>query len=121
MGSFMLWLDQRYVNARQQHLGEFLDYLADLGSLTWELRREDHKVVWLISEGGRASQGFSLGEAERVAEVIADSVMIFWLPLGSAGGRQAYLDLRARIADRRRRLEQEPLTHGADQVELPLF
>lgn len=119
--TYEAWKRRPYKLARQQHLGEFLDYLRDLGSLTYHLRHDGQTAVWVIAEGGRAARECSTREAERLAEQIADSVQIYWRPVAHPANKDRYLETRALIAARRRKIGQDPLYHGPAQPdELPI-
>ncbi|WP_146192373.1 hypothetical protein [Cellulomonas sp. WB94] len=113
MDSYARYLRKPYKLGRQQHLGDFLDYLLEVGAVSsWHLRHEGPTAIWVVSEGGRPSREYTTRQAEALAEAIADNVQIYWRPVPSPGGENLYRAMRAQIAARRRKLAQEPLTHG---------
>ncbi|WP_194522364.1 hypothetical protein [Cellulosimicrobium sp. JZ28] len=115
------WIRRPYKIARQQHLGEFLDYLESAGYLRWSLRHDGSTAVWIVSEGGRSPREYQTRQAEKLAERIAEWVPIYWRPVPSPGGKELYLQYRQHIAAKRRKLGQEPLYHGPGQPdELPI-
>lgn len=116
MGASQPYLRMPYRVGRQQHLGDFLDYLRDdLGSVSsWHLEHDGSAAVWVIAEGGRQPRRYSTKEAEAVAGDIADRAYVYWRPVPSPGGEDLYRTVRRQIANRRRKLSQEPLTHGPD-------
>ena len=86
-----------YKTHRQQHLGDFLDFLQGQGWLAWEIGEEDSPTIFRIAEPGVPPAIYRTWEAETVAQRIADREGIPWLPVPYPGGVDRYEETLARI------------------------
>lgn len=86
-----------YRTHRQQHLGDFLDLLQDHGWITWELGTGDSPTLFRIAERGSPPVEYRTWEAENLAQRIANSEGIPWMPVPYPGGLDRYNETLTRI------------------------
>lgn len=86
-----------YRTHRQQHLGDFLDFLQAQGWLSWEWGNEESPTIFYIAERGAPPKAYRTWEAESVVQRIADREGLLWLPVPYPGGLDHYNETLARI------------------------
>lgn len=105
-----------YKTHRQQHLGDFLDFLQARGWLSWEIGQEDAPTLFRIAECGLPSAIYRTWDAEALAQRIADREGIPWLPVPYPGGVDRYRETLARISALK---SQQPKTSPGEPSGAP--
>lgn len=84
---------RRYITARQEHLGNALDYLQFHGKLRWHWQYDatSKRAIFHIEEGGRPYEPFHIWQAEDVAQEHLKQMGVVWFPVKPPGG-QAQLE-----------------------------
>lgn len=100
-----------YRTHRQQHLGDFLDFLQAQGWLSWEWGNEESPTIFNIAERGAALKAYRTWEAESLVQRIADREGILWLPVPYPGGLDRYNETMHRIELLRSREHDYPRPH----------
>jgi hypothetical protein len=75
-----------YHIARQEHLGDMLDHLRDLGLLAWEWGYENRRAIFWVTKTGQTRRKLDTKRAEDLALNLCKQQGIVWLPVPHPGG-----------------------------------
>ncbi|MFD5245016.1 hypothetical protein ACFWIW_10755 [Amycolatopsis sp. NPDC058340] len=98
-----------YHISRQQHLGDTLDKLQDIGALSWRWEYDFNRstALYWIALAGEHEKRFETRNAERLVQKICDERGIVWKPVPHPGGENLYRETLAWIAAEKLRREDD--------------
>lgn len=102
-----------YRIARQEHVGDMLDELQDLGLLDWYWDYENSSAVYWVTESGRSIRKLGTKQAEKLVLKLCKQQAIVWLPVPPPGGA----DQRATTLRKMAELRGIPATEASAPVQ----
>lgn len=75
-----------YHIARQEHVGDMLDHLRELGRLVWRWGYADRSAISHVCQNGGEWEALGTKAAEQVAQAECDALSIRWKPVPHPGG-----------------------------------
>lgn len=90
-----------YRIARQEHLGDVLDRLQELGLIAWRWDYENSSAVYWVTQSGRGQRKLGTKKAEDLVLELCKQQAIVWLPVPSPGGEKQRAETLRKIAELR--------------------
>lgn len=86
-----------YRIARQEHLGDMLDRLGELGHVAWRWDYADRRAIFHVRLRGGEWQTLDTKSAETVVQAACDRLGIRWKPVPLPGGEAQRAEVEAWI------------------------
>jgi hypothetical protein len=99
-----------YRIARQEHVGDMLDELQDLGLLDWRWAYENSSAVYWVTESGRGKRKLGTKKVEELVLELCRQQAIVWLPVLPPGGEELRAETLRKIAELRGIRSAEAIT-----------
>lgn len=90
-----------YRTARQEHVGDMLDELRDLGLLVWDWAYENSRAIYWVTESGRDKRKLDIKKAEKLVLELCNQQAIVWLPVPHPGGEDLRAETQRKMAELR--------------------
>jgi hypothetical protein len=90
-----------YRIARQEHVGDMLDELQDLGLLDWHWDYENSSAVYWVTESGQSKRKLGTKQAEELVLKLCKQQAIVWLPVPPPGGEDQRANTLRKMAELR--------------------
>jgi len=97
-GPLDLVREAAYHISRQEHLGDALDRLRDMGLLSWRWEYVGSSAFWWIAVGDQRDRRFDTRSAEQQVQRLFDEHGIVWRPVPHPGGADQLRETQAWIA-----------------------